>query len=283
MFATIMVPALGDGTDETALNMAVVFGKAFGAHVDFVRNHPPISAPVEAVAAALPAGNLGHAYVEMVRDTDEQLTASARKALDAICKSHDIPLCIDPEARGELSFAYREAGAESDAVSEARFYDLVVTAGGPPGIASDIVIGSGRPVVLSPAKTPSCVTRTVAIAWKETAEAARAVTAAMPLLRKAERVVVISANEREGSGTATAKSAHRLVEQLAWHGIKAEPYTVLSRVHSAANSVLNMADEAGADILVMGAYGHSRTREFVFGGFTRHVLNHETLPVFLFH
>jgi nucleotide-binding universal stress UspA family protein len=144
-------------------------------------------------------------------------------------------------------------------------------------------MGSGRPVVVAPAKRSLSVTRTVAIAWKETAEAARAVSAAMPLLLKAERVVVIAANESEGGGTATVRSAHRLVEQLAWHGIKAEPFTVLSRSPSPVEAVLNMADEVRADILIMGAYGRSRTSEFVFGGFTRHVLNNETLPVFLFH
>jgi nucleotide-binding universal stress UspA family protein len=284
MYATIMVPAQGDGTDETALNMAVVIGKAFGAHIDFVRVHRSVAAQTTAFASLLPAGNLGDAYVQMIQDTDAQLTVAARKALDAICKSHNIPLCVDPEGRGKVSFAYRECDdRQTDLVAEARFYDLIVTAGGEPGVAGDVVIGSGRPVVLSPAKRSLSVTRTVAIAWKETAEAARAVSAAMPLLSKAERVVVIAANETEGGGTATARSAHRLVEQLAWHGIKAEPYTILSRAPSPVDAVLNMADEVGADILVMGAYGHARLRELVFGGFTRHVLNNETLPVFLFH
>lgn len=283
MYATIMVPALGDGTDTAALNTALVFGKAFGAHVDFVRVHSLAGRGTRDVAAALPMGNLGDAYVRMVEDTDEQLSTAARNAFDAINKERKVWVCVDPEARGELSIAYRDCPGDTDNVSEARYYDLVVTAGGPPGAAADLVIGCGRPVVLAPAKTPVSVTRTVAIAWKETAEAARAVTAAMPLLRKAERVVVIAANESEGGGTRTERSATRLVEQLAWHGIKAEPAVILSHSHSAVDAVLNMADALSADILVMGAYGHSRTREFVFGGFTRHVLNNETLPVFLFH
>jgi nucleotide-binding universal stress UspA family protein len=283
MYATIMVPAAGDGTDEAALNMALVLGRTFGAHIDFVRARHAAGAGMHSVAGALPAGNLGDAYVRMVNETDERLGEAAHKAFDAVCARHALNITSDPEARGALTIASRECGGTADLISQARYSDLVVTAGGPPGIAGDLLIGCGRPVVLAPAKAPEGVTRAVAVAWKETAEAARAVTAAIPLLKTAERVVVIVANETEGGAARTAQSATRLTQHLAWHGIRAETLTILSQARSAPEAVLNMAGEAGADILVMGGYGHSRTREFVFGGFTRHVLNNETLPVFLVH
>jgi nucleotide-binding universal stress UspA family protein len=263
--------------------MAAVFGKAFGSHIDFVRVHQSAAQGTHAIASLLPTGNLGDAYVQMVQDADAQLTASARKVLDGFCRRSGVRLCADPEARGELTVAFRDCGGERSLISEARFYDLVVTAGGEPGIAGDVLIGSGRPVVLSPAKPPAGVTRTVAIAWKETAEAARAVSAAMPLLRKADRVAVIAANETDGGGTAAARSAHRLVEQLAWHGIPAEPRAVLAPSPTPMDAVLDMAGEVRADILVMGAYGHSRMRELVFGGATRHIARHMTVPTIFSH
>lgn len=281
MYATIMVPGLGDGSDDAALNMAILFGKTFDAHVGFVRVHRQVGAGVRDVGAFLPEGNLGDAYVKLVQDTDARLSevaqASFRKALER-SKAVESP---DPEARGELSFWINDTRSAASAVEDARYHDLVVTAAGPESVASDLIMGAGRPVVLAPAKTPASITRTVAIAWKPTAEAARAVGAAMPLLRKAERVVVIAANESEGAER-TLKAANGLTNQLAWHGVAAEPHAILSEVRG-AESVLGAAHDAGADIMVMGAYSRSRAREYVFGGFTHHVLHNETLPVFLFH
>ena len=283
MFATIMVPALGDGSDQAALNMAMLFGQAFGSHVDFVRIHTPVRAEAGELEAYTPFGYIDDSYVKLLQRADAEMTERANEAFAKARLTHKARDCTDPEGRGELTIGRLEFPGSSKLVTQARYYDLIVTAGGPEGRATDLVVESGRPVLLAPAKAPESVARTVAIGWKETAEAARAVTAAMPLLCKAERVVVIAANEIDGGATQTAQSANRLAAQLAWHGIKAEPHSILSHSRPAQDAVLDMAAEVHADVLVMGAYGHSRTTEFIFGGFTRHVLHNETLPVFLMH
>ena len=282
MYATIMVPALGDGSDDAALGTGFAVGRLFGAHLDCVHVHPAPGSGIETMAAALPYGNIGDAYVRMVEDTDKQLSTRARAAFDAACAAQKPAEETDPENRGAFSVAWREFRGRTDLITQARYYDLTVTAGGPSDITGNLVLGCGRPVLLASTKAPANLAGTVAIAWKETPEAARAVTAAMPLLKKAERVVVIAANEGQGSEP-TARTAARLASQLAWHGIDAQTRCVLTPVELAAEAVLGSTREAGADCLVMGAYGHSRTSEFVFGGFTRYVLHNDTLPLLLFH
>ena len=106
---------------------------------------------------------------------------------------------------------------------------------------------------------------TIAIAWKETAEAARAVTAAMPILAKAKKIVVLTASESSADEDAEMHPAEYLTRQLAAHGFKAEAREVEPGKRSAADALIAAAHEAGADLLVMGAYSHSRFRELVFG------------------
>ena len=141
----------------------------------------------------------------------------------------------------------------------------------------------GRPLVLlAPKQAPENLAPTIAIAWKDTAEAARAVTAAMPLLMKADKVLILAAEESGGS-TASLESAKRLVQQMRWHGISAEAHHVSPAGRSVADAIAHIAQERKADLLVMGAYGHSRFRELVLGGVTRDVLRECRLPVLLFH
>jgi nucleotide-binding universal stress UspA family protein len=145
-----------------------------------------------------------------------------------------------------------------------------------------ILNGCGRPLLLLPSRAPGDPPSIVAIAWKETAEAARAVTAAMPLLQKASRIVVLTASEDQKAADCEA-SAQRLADQLRWHGFKAEAHHVPPNRRSGAESVMAVASDMGAELIVMGAYSHSRPYEFVFGGFTRYALKHATLPVLMAH
>jgi len=123
----------------------------------------------------------------------------------------------------------------------------------------------------------------IAIAWKDTPEAARALTAAMPLLEKGREMHVCSANESGSPGTEGIDSSDRIVRCLRWHGLNVHGHFVSPADRTPADAVLRGAQEVSASLLVMGAYGHSRVREFVFGGFTRRVLHGAELPVLLFH
>jgi len=101
------------------------------------------------------------------------------------------------------------------------------------------------------------------LCWKETPEAARALAAAMPLLVNADRVVLAGAEERDAS---LAAGLADLSRQLAWHGIHAEVDFLSSVAGPVRKVLLTAAQSHNADLLVMGAYGHRRTRQIVFGG-----------------
>ena len=102
----------------------------------------------------------------------------------------------------------------------------------------------------------------------------------MPFIEKAEHVTVISVAETEEE---TITSAEALVENLRWHGATAEVAYMAHPAGSIYDTIMRATKDAGADLLVMGGYGHSRVSEYVFGGFTRHVLAGVPLPIFLVH
>ncbi len=145
-----------------------------------------------------------------------------------------------------------------------------------------LALESGRPVLVIPyvGRYPK-VGQEVMIAWKSGREAARAVFDALPLLVNAN-VRILEVQERGGESGALPPDT-TIAVSLARHGIKSTVQTSTAVDISVGDEILSRAADAGADLLVMGAYGHSRMREFVFGGATRHLLRHMTLPTLLSH
>jgi nucleotide-binding universal stress UspA family protein len=153
------------------------------------------------------------------------------------------------------------------------------------GVASDfvpsVVLSSGRPALVIPyVDIGTSLGQQALIAWKPTRESAHAVTAAIPLLRHARRIHLTIADEPG----AVANQATALETYLRWHGVQA-PIQRHSPVLSATagDEMLSLAADVGADLLVMGCYGHSRARELVLGGASRTVLQSMTLPVLMAH
>ena len=161
---------------------------------------------------------------------------------------------------------------------EARGADLVLTGASsgalfdvPRGLnTGDLVMRAGRPVLIVPASATGLRLDRVVIGWKETRETRRATADALPLLRKASYVAVVEiAAEAELAGART-----HLADVLGWlrrHGVTAESIAARSNGNDASR-LLAIAQEQRAEILVAGAYGHSRLREWVLGGVTRDLL-----------
>jgi nucleotide-binding universal stress UspA family protein len=146
-----------------------------------------------------------------------------------------------------------------------------------------LALESGRPVLVIPyvGHYPT-VGRRVVVAWKSSREAARAVFDALPLLREAEAVHVLQIKERAEAGTALVPDT-LIAAALGRHGIKAEVRTSIVADISVGDEMLSRSADLDADLLVMGAYGHSRLREMIFGGATRDIARHMTLPTFFSH
>jgi len=145
-----------------------------------------------------------------------------------------------------------------------------------------LALSSGRPVLAVPYVGAATVGRRVLIAWKPGREATRAVHDALPFLRRAETVTVLVVDPDEDRGHGEEPGAD-IARHLARHGVKVEVERTVSAEIAVADVILSRAADLGSDLIVMGAYGHSRLRELVLGGVTREILEHMTVPVLLSH
>jgi nucleotide-binding universal stress UspA family protein len=138
---------------------------------------------------------------------------------------------------------------------------------------------SGRPVLIAPPAAPSRLGENVLIAWNCSTEQARTTAFAMPLLRGASRVTVMTV---EGS-TVPGPTGAQLARCLQRNGIAAEPVTIPAEKRGAGEVLLAKAAALGCDLVIKGAYTQSRLRQLIFGGVTRHILAAAEVPVLMAH
>jgi nucleotide-binding universal stress UspA family protein len=194
-----------------------------------------------------------------------------------------------------ITAEWREEDAGSSTVARvvmrhARTADLVIasqTASDRKGsfhldIADRLALESGRPVVIVP-NTGSYhpIPRRIVVGWTDGREATRAVFDALPLLRCADKVTVVEVDPEPGREVTEIRAA--LCATLAHHGVTCEADTAASRHGDVGNALLACCERTRADLLVMGCYGHSRLRESVLGGTSRHLLRNMTLPLLMSH
>ncbi len=289
MIRTILVPVMADGADDAAFWTALAAARLFGAHIEFLLMRAD---PADILAAA-GAGDFatGWTFPSLISDLEREEServVRARLFCQNFCEREQIIIAENPPGPHGTSAAWREEKGDEawQLMRRARFNDLLVVSPerGEKGLGSEAiataVIGSGRPVLLAPPQRPDNLTRTVVIAWKETPEAARAVSAAMPFLAEADKVIVLSIGE---TGAETIESAEKLAEQLRWHRLDVEARCLTAADGSAPQTLVRAAHDAKADLIVMGGYSHNRVRELIFGGFTQHVLKGIELPVLMCH
>jgi len=171
------------------------------------------------------------------------------------------------------------------AAEHARYFDLAVVGWAPNDpasrmIAEAMIFGSGRPVVLWPDSASSTTIDRVAIAWDGSRVAARAVHDALPFLMVASKIHVLTASDEKPLKTA---GGERLAASLRERGMNAEAEDIKAEDYPIGMTLQDRAIEKGAELLVMGGYGHSRFRDFVLGGATEGVLADLRLPVLMSH
>lgn len=267
-----------DSSDHVAQRLAVARQLA-GQH----------SAALAAMYAVTP-GVIAVPYVSLGGETvsagllelDEERRARARAAFDEAMKT--------PGPSATWS-ALGDYAAAIEFARQALYADLLVlgqpepglssTAGVPADFVESVLMSSGKPAVVIPWIGPQrALGDVVAIAWKQTPEAARAVAAAMPILQRARQVHVLSwASEVPP----TVPGRLDLDTWLHAHGIGPQWHHYGEEAMQPGDLILSASCDLGADLLVMGCYGHSRAREWVLGGATRTVLQSMTLPVLMAH
>jgi nucleotide-binding universal stress UspA family protein len=182
------------------------------------------------------------------------------------------------------------------AIANARCAELIITSqidGGPDGsierdLTERLIMESGRPVLIIPrqghfAPRGEGIVEKAIVGTNGTRESARAMFDALPLLKQVKETRVVWVDPyRQGADSGEIPGAEE-ANVLSRHGLKAVAEPMMTDGRNAGEALLLRASDLGADLLVMGAYAHSRMREFVFGGATRHVLAHMNIPVLMSH
>jgi nucleotide-binding universal stress UspA family protein len=180
--------------------------------------------------------------------------------------------------------------AEDNVTAAARYVDLVVVGqrepepmpeATPTDLPEKLALHSERPILVVPhigvSQPPG---RTVMVCWNGRPEASRATTGALPLLKAAERVILLTIDAEKSD---EPKSGERASEWLASHGVRVTVQGDTAAATDVGNVILSRAADTAVDLIVMGIYGHSRMREFVLGGASRTILASMTVPLLIAH
>jgi nucleotide-binding universal stress UspA family protein len=229
------------------------------------------------------------ASVNWYAEERERNTRDARVVFAQACAVVGIPmLSANDEPDSPLAASWREAEGSyvKIAVQRAAAFDLMVAASATVmeslmAIAEQSLLQTRRPVLLAPARLQSDLTDSVMIAWDESPECWHAVSAAIPFMQLAKSVRVISV-DRDASNRQASQA--EVLAYLRCHGIGATAQVVAPELRSVGDTLLAAGAEHEAGLLIMGAYSHSRLREMLLGGATRHILkNASARPVLLAH
>lgn len=288
MFRYILVPAAGSQTHDAVFRTALTLARQSGGHLGFMHVQPDVLQLVSSVPATDFGGGAGiGTMIDQLQQDVDSCRDRAKEAVLAFCAREHVALTETP-CSGAPSATFRvETGEETRLLPKyARAADLTVLGRARDGeavamdVLESVLLDSGRPLVIAPAQPVEQIGTHIAIAWKDTPEAARAVASAMPLLRKAASVTIVMVQEHPDDDSDAGRA---LRSTLLWHNPATTVRAIPAADHEPAELLLEVVQESHADLLVMGGYSHSRMREAVFGGFTRRMLRSAPLPVLITH
>ena len=268
-----------DARTETPgiLEFAGILAQEHGARLISVFMQPePTVTPAETFARGKGILNV----IEAHRAQLESIEAEHRALFEDIVRHHG--LRSESEWRS-LPYLSSEVGVH------AYYADLVVIArpdpagqtARPPGLAESLILSSGRPIIVFPPRGTASRARRILVGWNARRESIRAVADALPLLVKAKAVEVLVVDHQRHSEDHGQEPGADIARHLARHGVNVEVRRLSSGGKDVGGLLVSQAAAFGADLLVMGAYGHTQLREWMFGGVTRTVLYEAALPVLM--
>jgi len=271
----ILLPINQQGTTEVCRKTAFGLAQRFGVRLEALHL---CAAPWERMAYST---ELSPFYSQELIDIGrEQVTleqSEARKWFDHALEAHP---------RVAADFVTVEGPAAPIVASRARVADVSVmpTIGAEDevfwgAVRDGALFQSGRPMLAVPPAAPLHFGETLVVAWKDSVEAVRAVTAATPFFATAKRICLVTVEEGDDVDQTNAAMAGYLTEA----GLKVDAPKVVPKADNVGEALLLEAASKEAPLLVMGAYGHWRWREWAFGGVTEHVLRNATMPVLMAH
>ncbi len=281
----ILVPVADRPECATALRTAFELGRQLDANVNgcHIRAHSDSEVALPTDDAMLFDAAWTRAWEEKAKQNSsaaaEKLFAkfAARNNYRVIKKPKSKPGAVWMEKVGSPDRVLAIMGPVSDLIIVSRPAET----GGRLGrmFMQAALLNSARPVLILPQKKLATVGKRIAIAWNQSAEAAKAVAAAMPLLQRAEHVSIVTCSpEREIGPTSL-----QLATYLRFWGVGAERVTARVRGLDDSKALLKGYNNTESDLLLMGAYSRNRLRERIFGGVTQFMLQKANIPVFMLH
>ncbi len=244
--------------EEGPLSMAIALAKRHSAHLAALHVIPPPLVLYSGMGGDIPAS-----VIEAQQEEAEKAAEAIRAKVEATAAATGTAIEWRCERGDEIA----------NAAVHANYADLTVCK---PDVARDLVFAAATPVLAATSGKGQAPRRPL-VAWNGSREAARAVHDALPLLAAAEAVDILVVDpSQDGMGIDIARSLGR-------HGVKANIRERLSHGADVGDLLLEEVRTSGADLLVMGAYGHSRMREWVLGGATESVLDQDKVPALLAH
>jgi nucleotide-binding universal stress UspA family protein len=278
-YRSLLVALDPDAQCDARTQVAIRLARSLDCHLVGVAPTGLLDLPAAPVADAS-FGELATLAWDTLR---EQARQSAQRFRDA-CRSAGLK---------SFEAVVDEADHAPSLVHHAHCSDLAVLSQADPGagghrraraLVEQVVLHSARPTLILPyAGRVGSVGTNVMVAWDDSRESARALADALPLLRRAERVQVIRWSKVGADDTQALRQRLAALQQwLAWQGVAADVRSEVSDI-GIAEAMLSRAADLGADLIVMGAYGHARWAERVLGGATRGLLASMTVPVLMSH
>ncbi|CAO4139320.1 universal stress protein [Methylorubrum aminovorans] len=268
-YVNILVSADLGGTSSDRVRLAAGLARRFDATLTGAAAHK-VPAPI------------------LVRDVYDAIDQEERNKAEVLQILEEARALFERSAGEGIRTEWLAAltGPTTHLVEQARSADLVVVGrrgpedeetgqlGVPPG---PVLMEVGRPVLVVPPHLVQLKGTRIVVAWKDRPEARRAMTAALPFLRDADQVFVVTVGDDAGHEGAEAVTTH-----LARHGAHATTH-LMRAARQESDDILEFAQHQDADLVVMGAYGHSRLREWIFGGVTRDVLERSPICCLMSH
>lgn len=274
-----ILAVVGDGAAEAVLETAILAARRFDSKITGLN-------ALASEYAVVFGGEMGFSISSEVDRTLEregtERRTQARNLFDTVMRKHGIAA-----SGAGVTAEWREEAGRQNAIVGAlgRAYDLIVVeqpdkaASFAEATLEDALFESGRPVLMAPKTPTATVGERVLVAWNGSTETARTIAAAMPFLKRASRVDVVSV----ASAFVPGPSGDELVRNFKAHGITAESRHIAVGNKQAGEIFLEEAQGMKADLLIKGAYTQSRLRQMIFGGATRHVILNANIPVLLAH
>jgi nucleotide-binding universal stress UspA family protein len=276
---TILVPTEPGAAMRSTLETALLVARRFNSHIEGFAVR--VALPTIVAMDVAPSASL--AFFE---EENAEAARRSRETFESFMQEHAIPRTRAPQ--DTPTFGWKDDVPEGDNFvgQRGRLFDLIVI-----GRPSDDPAGpymstfeaalfeSGRPVLLAPPTPPAQIGRNILIAWNCSTEQARATAFAMPFLKQAERVTILTVD----GATVAGPSGDELAANLALHGLTATTEMLSGDNRTAGPMILERARALGCDLIIKGAYTQSRLRQLIFGGTTRYLLTHAELPVLTAH